>query len=154
QNLWLNAGLAATEDGSLAFLAGSSVGGGTTINFMVSLQPPSDIRKEWAESGLDGVDTADFDEDLAAVTAPLGVNTDGTVHNRTNQLLVAGVQAVGRTTTTLPRNCGEGDDPESCGFCAWGCRDGAKLSADKTWLADAIGHGAQVVARAHADQII
>ncbi|MGH9023768.1 MAG: GMC family oxidoreductase N-terminal domain-containing protein, partial [Acidimicrobiia bacterium] len=48
QRLWLNGGLVASTNGALNVLAGSNLGGGTTINFMVCLPPPADLRAEWA----------------------------------------------------------------------------------------------------------
>ncbi|MGH3856575.1 MAG: GMC family oxidoreductase N-terminal domain-containing protein [Pseudonocardiaceae bacterium] len=153
QRMWLGDGLVASVDGSLNVLAGSCLGGGTTINYMVCLPPPGDIRAEWESMGLKGVAGPEFDADIDAVSARIGVNTAGTVHNGTNQLLRRGAAALGRNTVTLPRNCSPDDDPSACGYCAWGCQRGAKMSTTKTWLLDASRAGALIVTGCEAERI-
>ena len=37
----------------------------------------------------------------------------------------------------MPRNV-DGCDPRSCGSCGYGCREGAKRSTVKTWLAEVL----------------
>jgi choline dehydrogenase-like flavoprotein len=154
QRLWLNRGLVASTNGALNVLAGSNLGGGTTINFMVCLPPPDDLRAEWAKWGLDGIDGPDFGADIEAVSRRINVNTQGSVHNQTNQKLLNGSTALGLEVVPLPRNCSADDDPATCGYCGWGCQRGAKLSTAKTWLLDASRVGARIVTRCRAERIL
>ena len=53
--LYLDHGLVATADLSIAILAGGTLGGGTTVNWMTSIPLPDRVRHRWAvEFGLDG----------------------------------------------------------------------------------------------------
>ena len=53
--LYLGGGLAASEDGSIAVLAGSTLGGGTVVNYMNCIRTPEHIRarvgRRWASRG-------------------------------------------------------------------------------------------------------
>jgi len=59
--LYLGGGLAASENGSIAILAGSTLGGGTVVNYMNCIRTPERVRREWAARGLHGLDTPDYD---------------------------------------------------------------------------------------------
>ena len=54
--LYLGGGLLGSEDGSIAVFAGSTLGGGTVVNYMNCLRTPERIRREWREHGIDGID--------------------------------------------------------------------------------------------------
>ena len=56
--LYLGGGLLGSEDGSISIFAGSTLGGGTVVNYMNCLRTPERIRREWAEHGIDGIDRA------------------------------------------------------------------------------------------------
>src|SRR3954454_206410 len=56
QELYYGGGLAASEDGSLAILAGSTLGGGTIVNYMNCIPTPEHITREWASHGLVGLE--------------------------------------------------------------------------------------------------
>jgi choline dehydrogenase-like flavoprotein len=43
---------------------------------------------------------------------------------------------------------------DSAGYIGYGDQSGSKLSADKTWLADAVEAGADIVVRCHADRVL
>ncbi|MGD2134758.1 MAG: GMC family oxidoreductase N-terminal domain-containing protein, partial [Gemmatimonadales bacterium] len=54
QSLYLDGGLLMTQSGSMPILAGSCVGGGTTINYTTSFPLPESVQREWGRvSGLD-----------------------------------------------------------------------------------------------------
>lgn len=40
----------ASEELSISLLAGSCVGGGTTLNWCASFRTPKSVRKDWAET--------------------------------------------------------------------------------------------------------
>lgn len=70
-------GLLATRDLGLVVLQGSTLGGGTVINYTTSFPTPDTVRREWARNHqLPHFDTDEFTRSLAAVARRLGVNTD------------------------------------------------------------------------------
>jgi choline dehydrogenase-like flavoprotein len=145
RTLYLGAGLVWSESGSIGLLAGSTLGGGTVVNSLVCLRPPAQIRDEWARLGLDGLDGDEFDRHLDAVSARLGVNTEATQPNRTNQLLAQALELCGRSWELIPRNASPDDDPRFCGYCNAGCQQGCKQSTLKTYLQDAADAGARFI---------
>jgi choline dehydrogenase-like flavoprotein len=152
--MYLNGGLFFAQDATLGLLAGSTLGGGTTINSMVSLRTRNEVRAQWAADGLDALDGADYDAHLDAVCARLNVNTEHSVPSRNSQRLVAGLEASGRPWEPLPRNCTPDDDPRFCGYCHFGCQQGCKRSTLRTYLEDAAAGGARIVVDCRADAIL
>ena len=59
RRLYLDSGLTATRDLGVAILAGSCLGGGTTVNWQTCLRTPDYIRDEWAERSGCGLFTSD-----------------------------------------------------------------------------------------------
>jgi choline dehydrogenase-like flavoprotein len=153
--LYLGGGLAASEDGSIALFAGSTLGGGTVVNYMNCIRTPDRIRSEWASMGIDGLDTPDYDRHIEAVWERLSVNEAATSQNRTHRKLLAGCEELGYPSRPLTRNADAScDDPRACGYCFAGCQKGCKLSTMKTFLQDAADTGARFVVGARADRIL
>jgi len=48
QQVYERGGLCATKDANIVVLAGSCVGGGTTVNWSASFRTPDYVRREWA----------------------------------------------------------------------------------------------------------
>jgi choline dehydrogenase-like flavoprotein len=137
QRLYLNQGTTATRDLGIAIFAGSSIGGGTTINWQTSLRTPDFIRDEWAElSGIPDFAGGRFTRSLDAVCTRLGVGTAESTQNANNTPLRRGCEALGYSWSVIPRNA-RGCDLAQCGFCVFGCRVGGKQSAATTYLVDA-----------------
>lgn len=152
--LYLGGGLATSIDGSIAILAGATLGGGTVVNFMNCIRTPDHIRREWAAMGLEGLDTPAFESHLDAIWQRLSVNDSATAQNRTHQKLIAGCEKLGYPHRALTRNADPScEDPRVCGYCSTGCQKGCKQSTMKTFLQDASDAGARVVVGAHADRI-
>jgi choline dehydrogenase-like flavoprotein len=156
QELYYGGGLAASEDGSLAILAGQTLGGGTVVNYMNCIRTPEHVVREWASHGLAGLD--DYDaykrEHVQVVCRRINANTEATTQNATHRRLRAGLDALGYEHRPIVRNASMDDDPEVCGYCALGCQRGCKRSALKTWLQDASDAGARCVVGCHADRIV
>ena len=75
QNLYLRGGPIPTAEGQVSIQAGSSLGGGTVVNWPNCLRTFPWVREEWArEHGLEGLDGPDYDRYLDAVLERLGVN--------------------------------------------------------------------------------
>jgi choline dehydrogenase-like flavoprotein len=153
--LFLGTGLLASVDGSILLLAGSTLGGGTVVNWMNCVRPPDHIRTEWATMGVDGLDTAEFEPHIDAIWQRLSVSDRTTAHNRTNQKLIAGCQRLGYPHRTLARNADSScANSRVCGYCTTGCQTGGKQSAMKTFLQDAWDAGARFVVGAYAKEIL
>jgi choline dehydrogenase-like flavoprotein len=149
-HLYWDRQLLATDDLGVTVFAGSTVGGGTVVNWSTSLRLPNDVRDEWARVGLDGMGE-ELDAHYDAIEERLHVDTTESVRNAQNALLARGLDALGIEWRTIPRNvmgCGD------CGHCGYGCRRGAKQSAMRTYLADAQTNGAEIIADCHADRVI
>lgn len=149
--LYENEGALVTAEGSMSVLAGSTLGGGTAVNWMTSLLPPADVLAEWAVCGFHAAASAEFHASLQAVMARMRVNTHESHANRQNALLAHGAQALGYQVDVIPRNS---DGCVDCTYCNYGCIYGAKQSALKTYLQDAYDRGARIVVQAHADRIL
>jgi choline dehydrogenase-like flavoprotein len=153
--LYLGGGLAASENGSITILAGSTLGGGTVVNYMNCIRTPERIRHEWASMGLEGLDTPDYDRHIDAIWERLSVNDTATSQNRTHRKLIAGCEQLGYRHRALTRNADPScDDSRVCGYCATGCQKGCKQSTLKTFLQDASDAGARVVVGARAERIL
>jgi choline dehydrogenase-like flavoprotein len=153
--LYLGGGLAASEDGSIALLAGSTLGGGTVVNYMNCIRTPQHIRREWAERGVEGIDQPSYDEHIDAVWQRLGVNDTATSQNRTHKRMIAGCDELGYSHRPLTRNADIScEDPSACGYCYTGCQNGCKQSTMKTYLQDAADAGARFVVGARAERIL
>ena len=152
--LYLGGGLLSSEDGSIAVLAGATLGGGTIVNYMNCIRTPDHIRKEWAEHGVEGIDQPEYDEHIDAVWERLQVNVEATSQNRPHRKMIEGMEACGFPWKPITRNADRTcDDPRVCGYCYTGCQKGCKQSTLKTFLRDASAAGARFVVGARADRI-
>jgi choline dehydrogenase-like flavoprotein len=141
--LYLDAGLAATDDLAVSILAGACVGGGTTVNWSTSLRLPPALAASWGET----LGRPDFARELGeaydAVEARLGV-TVASEHNRNNAVIVDGCAKLGWAARAIPRNADCAGD--RCGYCGFGCAYDNKRSTPVTYLRDALDAGASVYA--------
>ena len=153
--LYLGGGMVSSEDGSAAVFAGSTLGGGTVVNYMNCLRTPERIRREWAEHGIDGIDDPAYDEHIDAVMRRINATDAATTQNRQHQKLIQALDAIGAAHKTIVRNVDtDCEDPRACGYCLAGCQNGCKQSTMKTFLQDAADAGARFVVGCHADRIL
>jgi len=153
--LYLGGGLAASEGGEIAVLAGSTLGGGTVVNYMNCIRTPQPIREEWARMGVEGIDEPAYEEHIDAVWRRLGVNDTATSQNRIHKRLIAACDELGYPHRPLTRNADTScEDPGTCGYCYTGCQKGCKQSTMKTFLQDAADDGARFVVGARAERIL
>jgi choline dehydrogenase-like flavoprotein len=151
QRLYEKQGMLATRDAGVIVLAGSTVGGGTTVNWMTSLRTPDHVLRQWErECGITGAAGPEWQASLDAVCDRLGVNTCESTPNGQNRRLIAGCEARGYHWRVLPRNARGCRD---CGHCCFGCRFGAKQDVRTTFLHDACGRGAVLVAGCHVERV-
>jgi choline dehydrogenase-like flavoprotein len=153
--LYLGGGLTASEDGSISIFAGSTLGGGTVVNYMNCIRTPEHIRREWAQMGVEGIDDPGYEQHIDAVWERLGVTSSATSHNRTHKKLIEACERLGYPHRDLTRNVDSAcEDPRVCGYCFVGCQKGCKQSTMKTFLQDAADAGARFLVGARAERIL
>ncbi|MGH8942088.1 MAG: GMC family oxidoreductase N-terminal domain-containing protein, partial [Acidimicrobiia bacterium] len=145
-SMYLDGGLNSTSDGGVLMLAGSTLGGGTVVNYTTSFATPDSVREEWDRvAGFSNVFVGDdFGESLTAVEHGLGVNKDYGTSSTRDQIMEKGLRNLGWHVDEQPRNV-KGCSEETCGYCTMGCRIGAKRSTLATYLQDASEEGARIV---------
>jgi long-chain-alcohol oxidase len=153
-SLYLDSGLIMTRSGSMPILAGSCVGGGTTINYTTSFEVPEDIREEWNRiAGLSLFTSRQFQDSLDRVSRRLNVGTDWTTPAPRDRILERGCRALGWHIDVIPRNVTDCREGVECGFCGYGCRHDAKHSTVRAYLRDAVAGGTRVVANCEVDRV-
>lgn len=155
RELYLDRGTTTTADLSVAFLAGSSLGGGTTINWQSCFRTPDGILEEWAErSGCAHFSGESFGRSIDHVWGRLAVSRVESEVNANNGILQRGCAALGYSSSRIARNS-LGCDTSQCGYCVYGCRHGGKQSAAVTFLRDGQETGnVSVIARCRADRVV
>jgi choline dehydrogenase-like flavoprotein len=149
--LYENYGALTTADLSMSILAGSTLGGGTTVNWAASLRPPEDVLQEWERDfGFTGATSAAFHASIEAVCQRMNVSTAESHANPQNAALERGCQALGYRVSVIPRNV---QGCEECGACGYGCPFAAKQGTLQTFLADAQANGAQIMVRAYVEYL-
>ena len=145
--MYMYGGGAATHDQSVGLLAGSCLGGGTTVNYTTSFRTPDDVREEWASHGVPAFATDEYGASLDAVCERLGVNQEHNRESSASRCCTAACPSSAGTSDSMPRNVRGCDQGENCGYCGYGCRLGAKQSTVKTWLADAHAAGTRILVK-------
>ncbi len=149
--LYLDHGMTSTADLGVAILAGSTLGGGTVVNWATCFAPPEWLRAEWtARHGLEGFDGPDTAADVAALESELGVAPPPGIPPKDRAILEAAA-GLGWDAAPLMRDA---DGCGDCGACGFGCRRGAKRSGPRAHLAEAARHGARFLVRARVDRVL
>ncbi|XP_051129247.1 long-chain-alcohol oxidase FAO4A-like isoform X2 [Andrographis paniculata] len=151
--MYLEHGMLATQNMNAFILAGSTVGGGSTINWSASIRTPRHVTKEWHEKhGLELFGSKEYEEALDIVCDRMGVQTGFEHEGFNNMVLRKGCENLGYPVEDIPRNA---SPDHYCGWCGLGCKDGAKKGTAETWLVDMAesGNGA-VLPRCEAIQVI
>lgn len=141
-----------THDTALVVLAGTLLGGGTTINWSASFRTPDNVLNEWANAyGISDANTQLWQDSLDAVHTRSNVSCDESHLNANNSMLERGLLKLGYHMETIPRNV---KGCEDCGFCNYGCSFGAKQGTLKTYLQDAYERGSRIVVRAEVKRVL
>jgi choline dehydrogenase-like flavoprotein len=147
ERMFRGGGILRSQDDHIGLMAGSVLGGGTTVNWCSCPDPPAGARRNWErEHGLEGIAGLDFDRHLDAVRRGLGVNCRCSDLNGPNRRLLEGCETLGREVRRMPRNVDRSYYvPAYDGFTGFGDRSGAKNSAAVSFLAGAAERGIRIV---------
>ncbi|KAK5948636.1 hypothetical protein OHC33_010395 [Knufia fluminis] len=159
-NLQEGGGGVLSDDGSIAVLAGSTWGGGGTVNWSASLQPQHFVREEWAaKNRLPFMLSQEFQECLDEVCDKMGVckpnDLNGLAqieHNFGNSTLLEGARRLGLTAKVVPQN--SAGKHHYCGRCSFGCASSTKQGPATFWLPAAAEQGTEFVEGCFVEKII
>jgi choline dehydrogenase-like flavoprotein len=156
RHLFYQDGFATTVDGSVSMLAGATLGGGTTVNWMNCVPLPSAIRAEWAERhGLGDLADRGYDRHEQAVLVRLGATTACSDHNGPHRRLRAGAEALGYAWRTAQLNIDPARyQPERVGYAQFGDASGCRRGAVTSFLVDATHLGARILTHTRAHRIV
>ena len=150
--LYADQSMRATTDASVSVLQGGAAGGGTTVNFMMMLQPAEAVLDEWSRViGVHEYSMRDLAPHLDRVGREVHVSTPpDDSHTPANLAILDGARALNwhsRSGMINAAGC------VRAGTCSLGCRYDAKQSALVTYLPRAFASGARLFAGARADRI-
>ncbi|HEX6132815.1 MAG TPA: GMC family oxidoreductase N-terminal domain-containing protein [Longimicrobiales bacterium] len=150
--LYADGAARATDDLSIVLLQGRSVGGGTTVNWMMTLRPQPWVMREWEhEHGVELLSERRLAPALAGVEHAIHARpVPYSAQSPINRCILDGCAALGWRTLEARINA------QGCvraGSCGIGCRWGAKRSAGEVFIPRALEAGARVFCDARADHI-
>jgi len=155
QNLFLRGGFFPSADGMVSIAAGSTVGGGSTVNWSNSLLTPDTVRACWAGAGLTDVDTSAFDEHLQAVFERIQCNDKVATQNGPHERLSNGACKLGYSYRVATLNIDpETYDPDLIGYSGMGDQTGAEQGTMRTFLQDSSDAGAKLLPNVWVDRIL
>lgn len=136
----------------MPFLQGRAVGGGSLINGAISWRLPRDVHREWVDADPALGDSLPWEwisERLDRIERELNIHpTDERLAGPNNLLLGRGAAALGlehRPIRRYVRGC------QGLGRCLQGCPGGHKQGMDRTYLPEAIAHGAELLCSTRVD---
>ena len=145
-------GSLATVDRGIVILAGSTLGGGTTVNWMTCLTPPESLLEEWRRDfGFEAATSAEYANSVNYVSQRINVTEAESAANPQNDLIERGCRELGYRCSTIPRNV---SGCHRCDFCGFGCRYGAKQDTRTTFLTDAAENRARIFVQASALEVL
>ncbi|MCB9525238.1 MAG: GMC family oxidoreductase [Myxococcales bacterium] len=134
---------------------GRMVGGSSPINGAICWRLPQDVHAAWLARDpalAEALPWGELERLTDEVEARLNVqSTDPAVAGAKNRLMARGADALGLAHRPIRRNV------RGCvgsGRCLQGCPSGAKQSVDRTYVADALVAGAQLISRCAARRVL
>jgi len=146
-HLWRDMGASiALGNPPMPVLQGRAVGGTSVINGAISWRLPQDVWQRWISSDAALEEILDWNK-LESVTdaieRDLNIHrTEPEIAGPKNLLMHKGAEALGLEHRPIARNV---LDCEGLGRCLQGCPKGHKQSMERTYLPDAVQHGAEIL---------
>eukprot|EP01134_Creolimax_fragrantissima_P002585 CFRG2585T1 len=145
----------ATQDSTIAILAGSTLGGGSTVNWACSLRTPDYVLKEWSdEYGLSQFTNGEHEKSMDYVCERIGVGSKGMKYNKANSLLIKGCKDNDLSIDMAPNNFRGCEDTENAGWIGVGDRYGIKQGMTETFLQDAAKSNTQFIDRCYIEKVL
>lgn len=156
RHLWYRGGATPTANGTVALLAGGSLGGGTEINWMNCVRTPPLVRQDWAEQyGLESLDKDEFDRYLDTVERRIMSSTETSIYNSQNLRMKEGCDKLNYLHKQTHINWDPDIfNPLMAGYTGFGDQTGGKQTARRTFLLDAFRSGTQFIIHCHANRIL
>ena len=159
--LYEGRGLLTSVDGGVTIMAGSCLGGGTTVNWAGAFRTPGYILEEWAKNHDNPHFLSnDYQKGFEYVEQRNNISASLFKHNPQNETLFSGAEKLGWETKLIPRNVKKPDGLseelfwKSQGFSPLGDAYGSKQTSTKTFLLDAVNQGAQILSNLEVTDII
>ena len=147
--------LLTTNDGNIMILAGSTLGGGTTVNWACCLPLPDKVREEWIHKyGLTQFGSSAYEESLLAVQERIGcLSHDKVTHNLANQKMKKGCNVMGYECETTGQNLRD-TSQTAAGYVCFGDAERNKQSGLVTFLSDAVEADAKILQHAEVQRVL
>ncbi|KAF8426741.1 hypothetical protein EV426DRAFT_560131 [Tirmania nivea] len=159
QRMWDRGVMTGNTEGTVGIGYARTFGGGTTINWSVSLRTPGAVRREWASydlqnggGGVEWFQSREFTEALERVESRMGVSSRNLMHNTPNKLMLEACEVLGYKIEETPVNTG--GHRHFCSYCGHGCRYGEKMGTMNSWLVDASLAGARFAERVSVRRVL
>eukprot|EP00252_Welwitschia_mirabilis_P022370 TRINITY_DN6031_c0_g1_i3.p1 TRINITY_DN6031_c0_g1~~TRINITY_DN6031_c0_g1_i3.p1 ORF type:complete len:671 (-),score=-57.36 TRINITY_DN6031_c0_g1_i3:67-2079(-) len=154
--MYESGGIVCTDDLHMLIMAGSTVGGGSCINWSACIRTPPEVLREWSRDlNLKVFDSPQYRQAMDAVCCRMSVTEEQTEPEEgfNNTILRKGATTLGYAVRNVPRN-NQGDAAHMCGWCNFGCKTGTKQGTHETWLVDAVNNGAVIMTSVEAVALI